>query len=310
LCTGSVYRLERPSLVKLNSPSHQKKNKKAKRKGKDTKADLLPEKPYDLVSTIDNASLKLTDRGKESEGKGGEEKVAAGMSAVSADAGAGSAGAVAVPGADARNAIATFSTGEEVYFKPRAVDAKHGPTATIHDGTVSEGNQIQVCLRDGTYMWVALSDIRKTATAGGEGEGNEVGGAKAIQKPQKPQSMVQATACVDISALLPGKQYSFRLACSVTVEQQKGPLTIDFVCCEDLILECPAARPNAPAAPTSSSTKSSLKIKWKQPEQLNGSNVLNYSLEVCQGDPNSGQEFSEIYMGEPFCSFLPCSFPS
>jgi hypothetical protein len=54
-----------------------------------------------------------------------------------------------------------FSSGEDVNFKPGAVDAKYGPTATIHDGTVSEGNQIQVCLGDGRYLWVDLGGIQK-----------------------------------------------------------------------------------------------------------------------------------------------------
>jgi hypothetical protein len=56
-----------------------------------------------------------------------------------------------------------FSSGEDVDFKPGAVDAKYGPTATTHDGAVSEGNQIQVCLGDGRYLYlrVDLGGIEK-----------------------------------------------------------------------------------------------------------------------------------------------------
>jgi hypothetical protein len=100
-------------------------------------------------------------KGKNGGKKGRNQQDSAVVPAMRASAGVSSAGAGVVPG----NAIAMFSSGEDVDFKPGAVDAKYGPTATIHDGTVSEGNQIQVCLRDGTYMWVDLGSIRKTATA-------------------------------------------------------------------------------------------------------------------------------------------------
>jgi hypothetical protein len=178
----------------MNSPSNQKKNKKAKRKGKGkaSENDAKPEKPYDLVQAIDGAALTLNDL---REGKEGEAK---------------------------------------------------------------------------------------------EGEAKE--GKKMIT------STVQAETSVDIQGLIPGKKYFFRLAGSLTVERRKGPETLHFVCCEDVEIGCPAARPNAPAIPTGSATKSSLKMKWKAPEHPNGSPIEEYKLEVQQAGSALG--FTEKYSGE------------
>ena len=85
----------------------------------------------------------------------GRRAVAAGEPRTAA---ARSPGAGALP---SLNTSALFYPGEEVKLRPGSVKPEYGTTVTVHDGAVSEGNHIQVRLKNGLYLWIDAMNVRK-----------------------------------------------------------------------------------------------------------------------------------------------------